>query len=136
MKKTWEEPKILVQKFVANEYVAACGDSGTVYKFECNAGGGVNGSVYQETNGQPGLQAYGWDSDEIIALYAPPLVSGYHACGAKHKAEANSGFFNGYYCAYGDTDQPVPVIIWKGEKGDNVHCTTELDMNHWETAKS
>ena len=28
MKKRWEEPKIMVQKFMPNEYVAACGDSG------------------------------------------------------------------------------------------------------------
>ena len=26
MKKTWEEPKIMVQKFIPNEYVAACGE--------------------------------------------------------------------------------------------------------------
>ena len=38
MRKRWEEPMILVQQFVANEYVAACGESGTVYNFECNAG--------------------------------------------------------------------------------------------------
>ena len=38
MRKEWMEPVIEVQEFVANEYVAACGDSGKVYKFECNAG--------------------------------------------------------------------------------------------------
>lgn len=136
MKKTWEEPKILVQKFVANEYVAACGDSGTVYNFVCDAGGGVEGSVYQETNGRPGLQAYGRNRDEIIAVYIPFIGGGYHACSATHQAEENSGFFNGYYCAEGDTENPVSVIIWKGENGDNVHCTTDLDMDNWTTAKS
>lgn len=38
MRREWMEPVIEVQEFVANEYVAACGDSGKVYKFECNAG--------------------------------------------------------------------------------------------------
>lgn len=38
MRKEWMEPVIEVQEFVANEYVAACGDSGKVYNFECNAG--------------------------------------------------------------------------------------------------
>lgn len=140
MKKTWEEPKILVQKFVANEYVAACGASGTVYKFVCDAGDGVWGSVYQETNGQSGLQADGQNGDTRIATYSESWlfgpISGYHACGTTHEAEASSGFFDGYYCAKGDTDHPVPVIIWKGEQGNNVHCTTNLDINHWETAKS
>ena len=48
MKKTWEEPRILVQQFMPNEYVAACGDSGTVYNFVCDAGGGTPGTVYEE----------------------------------------------------------------------------------------
>lgn len=141
MKKTWEEPKIMVQKFVANEYVATCGDSGTVYNFVCDAGNGVYGSVYQETNGQPGLQADGQNSDTRIATYLElPLVGrplgGYHACGTTHKAESNSGFFDGYYCARGNTYNPLPVIIWKGEHSDNVHCTTNLNIKNWETAKS
>ena len=38
MKKEWMEPVIEVQEFAANEYVAACGDSGKVYKFVCDAG--------------------------------------------------------------------------------------------------
>ena len=54
MKKRWEEPKIMVQKFMPNEYVAACGDSGTVYKFECTAGDDSGGySVY--LNGKDGI---------------------------------------------------------------------------------
>ena len=139
MKKTWEEPKIMVQKFVANEYVAACGESGTVYNFVCDAGNGVYGSVYQETNDQPGLQADGQNSDNIIATYSyVPFIGpvGYHACGKTHEAESNSGFFDGYYCAKGDTDNPVSVIIWTGEHSDNVHCTTNLNMDSWTTAKS
>ena len=38
MKKEWMEPVVEVQEFAANEYVAACGDSGKVYKFVCDAG--------------------------------------------------------------------------------------------------
>ena len=37
MKKKWIEPQILVQEFVPNEYVAACGDKNKVYKFKCDA---------------------------------------------------------------------------------------------------
>ena len=37
-RKVWRRPLTEVQKFEANEYVAACGDSGVVYNFECNAG--------------------------------------------------------------------------------------------------
>ena len=47
MKKEWMEPVVEVQEFAANEYVAACGDSGKVYKFVCDAGQyGHNYNVY------------------------------------------------------------------------------------------
>lgn len=135
----WKQPLTVVQKFAPNEYVAACGDSGVVYKFKCDAGDGVYGSVYQETNGQPGLQTGGWKSDRRIATYNDSMFwgeSGFHACGTTHEAESDSGFYDGYYCAKGNTRNPVSVIIWKGEHNDNVHCTTNLDKDSWETAKS
>ncbi len=44
-RKVWKQPLTVVQKFMPNEYVAACGDSGVVYKFRCDAGDGVYGSV-------------------------------------------------------------------------------------------
>lgn len=138
MKKSYESPKAYVEEFTPNEYVAACGESGVVYKFVCNAGDGVYGSVYQETNGQPGLQTTGWNSDDRIATYQNYgfLKGGFHACGATHEAESDSGFYNGYYCAKGNTSNPVEVIIWKGEHNDNVHCTTNLNKDSWETVKS
>lgn len=134
MRKMWNEPEILVEKFMPNEYVAACGESGVVYKFTCDAGGGIPGSVYQETNNIPGLQT-GRGGDKEIATYAFGGLFGYHACGTTHEAESDSGFYDGYYCARGEGD-PVKVIIWKGEHNDNVHCTTNLDKDSWETAKS
>ena len=50
-RKVWRRPRTEVQKFEANEYVAACHDWNTVYKFKCDAGGGASGNVYQDTNG-------------------------------------------------------------------------------------
>lgn len=90
MKRAYVRPTMVGERFVANEYVAACGDSGKVYKFECNAGGGVPGNVYQETNGESGLQR----------------------------------------------GKVTNVIIWRGKDGHNVHCTTQLNMDEWATAKS
>ena len=40
MKMKWEEPRIEVQKFIPNEYVAAC------YYGKCN----ISGEVYMDTN--------------------------------------------------------------------------------------
>lgn len=130
-KKVWVRPVTEVQQFEANEYVAACGDSGVVYKFKCTAGNGVSGSVYLETNGQEGLQTSGRNADRYL--------SGYHACGTEHEAESTDDFLSGYYVVDGGwfgKDTITPVIVWRGPKGDNTHCTDVLDKNEWETAKS
>ena len=140
MKKAFEMPKIVVEQFVPNEYVAACGDSGTTYLFTCDAGGGVSGSVYVEDNGLEGLQTdYTWVEDSSSFFgghYVSPdtFRSSYHACGAKHEAPENTGFLNGYYIAEGSREV-VPVIIWT-DNNTNTHCTTNLNKNTWETAKS
>lgn len=135
--KKWSRPVTMVQKFEANEYVAACGDSGVVYKFKCDAGGGESGDVYVETNGVDGLQTRG----EWVGGWgghwqeADKSLGGYYACGTTHEAESDDGFLNGYYVPY-YSDDVTKVIIWRGPHNNNVHCTTNLDQNSWETAKS
>lgn len=129
MKRTYESPKAYVEEFTPNEYVAACGESGTTYKFTCDAGGGESGTVYLETNGKEGLQT-GRGGDRYL--------SGYHACGTTHEAESTDDFLDGYYVTsswLGGT-KVTPVIVWRGPHNDNTHCTTNLDMDSWETAKS
>ena len=138
-RKVWQRPVTSVQKFEANEYVAACGDSGVLYNFVCNAGGGKWGDVYTKD----GTNLTGNSFIE---------TSYYEACNATHTAPSDDEFiqgtlvFNdgndkvgryvgiwpfGYYEGY----ESVPVIIWT-EGGTNVHCTTNLDIDSWETAKS
>ena len=125
MKKAFDMPKIVVEQFVPNEYVAACGDKNKVSKFKCDAGGGAPGSVYKESNGQDGYQL----GDELMTW------GGYHACGEEHEAPTGNDFFKGYYRA-SLTDEYIPVMIWCGPDGNNIHCTTKLNMSEWETAKS
>lgn len=135
-----EQTSTFVQKFEANEYVAACGDGGTTYLFTCDAGGGKSGTVYLETNGQPGLQTGGWGGDRSLG--------GYHACGTQHEADSDDAFLEGYYVteewvSTGNRpweghyeDVITDVIVWRGPWGNNVHCTTNLKMDTWETTKS
>ena len=53
MKKRYERPSAYIEEFTPNEYVAACGESGKVYNFQCNAGRNDRyGTVYLETNGK------------------------------------------------------------------------------------
>lgn len=86
MKRAYVRPTMVGERFVANEYVAACGDKGTVYKFKCDAGGGKSGDVYLETNGRKGFQPLG-----------DTYLSGYHACGTTHDANTADVFLDGYY---------------------------------------
>lgn len=131
-RRVWMRPVTGVQKFEANEYVAACHDWNTVYKFTCDAGGGAWGDVYTQdgTNLTEGRSRY------------------YHACGTTHEASTQDDFISGYYIQNGGNDktgdwtwwgwedyEKIPVIIWT-DNGTDVHCTTNLDQDSWETTKS
>lgn len=95
----------------------------------------LSGTVWLETNGEPGLQKKGrWEG---WGEYHPgdEKLGGYHACGTTHEANSTDKFLDGYYIMKG-SDRPQNVIVWRGPKGDNTHCTTNLNMKEWATAKS
>lgn len=126
--KEYVRPMMDSEVFVANEYFSACGDENKVYKFTCEAGGGGNGTVYLDSNHNGE-----WNPvrDEMLTL------AGYHACGATHEAPTTDDFQEGFFITGIVPPYNVQkVIVWRGENGDNVHCTTNLDMDSWQTAKS
>lgn len=129
MRKEWMEPVIEVQEFVANEYVAVCGDSGTVYKFTCDAPSGWL-YYYPESDGQIDGNYTGSGSQKRIGPY--------HPCGATHEASVTDAFYDGFvdYHQNGKQDPGEGVIVWRGPNNKNGHATTNLDINSWETAKS
>ena len=132
MRKNWEEPVILAEKFTPNDYVASCSDGHTqkMYKFVCDAPAGETDAVYLETNGEPGLQDdlnYMWNPDQNLGGYGP--------CGETHIAPATDAFLDGYIYNF-LTGKTTKVIVWRGEEGNNTHCTTALDITEWETEKS
>ncbi len=125
--KNYVRPMMESEVFAANEYIAACGEVNKVYKFECNAGNGNNGTVYLDSNSNGEWDPLG---DEILTL------AGYHACGKTHEAPTDDDFQNGFYITGIFPPYNVEkVIVWT-ENGTNVHCTNNLDMDSWETAKS
>ena len=123
MKRAYVRPTMVGERFVANEYVAACGDSGVDYKFDCNAG--KKGHVYVVKD----------DDGNVVKIAGYPT---YSPCGKKHEAKSDSEFLTGYHID--DmltlfTDENIPVIIWTDNNTD-VHCTTNLNKDSWEKAKS
>lgn len=129
MRREWMEPVIEVQEFVANEYVASCGDNGKVYNFECNA---PEGWLYYYPNGDGKIDGIynGSGKAKLLGLY--------HPCGAKHEASATDAFYDGFidYDGNGKQDSGEGVIVWRGPSNRNGHATTDLNMSSWETAKS
>ena len=129
MKKEWVEPEILVQQFVANEYVAACGDENKVYKFTCDAPGG---RLYYFPTGD------GTIDGKYEGKSSAQRLGSYHPCSVTHEASVTSDFYDGFvdYNRNGKYDAGEGVIVWRGPHNDNGHATKNLDMNKWETAKS
>lgn len=126
--RVWKRPLTEVQKFEANEYVAACGESGVTYKFVCDASGlfGLGGIVWDDTNGNGEFD--GPEVDHFRSLYSP--------CSETHIAESTDDFSVGFLTSVGSVLKPKKVIVWAGADDNNTHCTTKLNMDEWETAKS
>ena len=128
-KKAYVKPVMESETFVPNTYVAACGDKHKVYKYVCNAGwhGNLLGyDVY--TNGQDGKPE---SRDDVY-------LGEYTLCDFTHETSTTDDFIPGYMRKdYGLVEgRRIDVIIWRGEDGNNIHCTTNLNQNSWETAKS
>lgn len=128
-KQKWVRPQAIVQEFVANEYVAACGDSGKVYKFKCDAPAGK-------------LYYYPQSDGEINGIYTGSgnaiKLGDYYPCSVTHEANSTDTFYDGFvdYNHNRKYDDGEGVIVWRGKYGRNGHATKNLNMSSWETAKS
>ena len=151
-KKIWSKPEMNEFAFAANEYVAACGDQNSVFKFVCDAVAGplyyyknwlvsvVNG-VTNKPESFPGGPLSDWQGNNEAGTELIKGLSGltYHPCGETHEASVTDDFYWGFvdynYNSRNDGDDET-VIVWRGDKGNNGHATKNLNMNTWETAKS
>lgn len=134
MNKLWERPITEVQKFEANEYVAACGDENKVYYFKCDA---PKGTLYYYPKGDGNIDGIytGSGSATKLGSYTPCSAEPKHPVGPTSRS-----FYDGFvdYNKNGKYDSGEEVIVWSyltffGREG---HATKELDMKSWETAKS
>ena len=142
MKRIYESPKAYVEMFTPNEYVAACGDSGKVYKFVCDA---PRGTLYYYPNSDGAIDG------NYTGLGRARELGDYHPCEITHEASSTNPFYDGFvdrskwidtkWGGYwerpnGKCDPGEEVIVWRGSNGNNGHATTKLNMDSWETAKS
>lgn len=121
MRKTWEEPRIIVQDFVANEYVAAC------YKIRCTTpnGNSVYYRIYEDTNSNGKLDA----DDELI--FRP--WGGFAGCNKWHKGviRDSAPTANGFVTGPGGMN-PTPVFYWVERLGSSYdyHVMTPGEENY------
>ena len=136
MKKAYVKPSMESEAFVPNTYVAACGDTEYgYYLFECNAG--IKGHEYAIKNaaGRPVT---------LGGMYMDGRNYYFHPCGETHRAPTNGEFITGYHIDDMSTryDDNIQVTVWVESSGwgpwaeHDVHCTTKLNQESWETAKS
>ena len=123
MKMRWEEPRIEVQKFIPNEYVAAC------YVINCNVPG--IGTLYAESNDVPGLQTKGNYLEDYAA--DKKLIGGVEACHKWHKGviQDNAPTANGYWV---QSREVTEVYWWRENLGStyDIHATTIMNQE-WKT---
>lgn len=122
MKKEWVEPRILVQQFVANEYVAAC------YKIKCTTphNNDTYYGLYADTNGNGQLDK----RDEV--LIKPSIFGGFYGCNEWHRGviRDSAPSVNGFV-----TDRQgkaTAVFWWKEDLGAvfDYHVMTPGDENY------
>ncbi len=134
MKRTYVRPTMVGERFVANEYVAACGVGGTEYEFECNA---PEGTLYYYPRSDGKI-----DGEYTGSKWSFPIPVGtYKPCGAKHKVNAKDDFYDGFVDYNGNIKpdwKEEGVIVWRERRtlGVSGHATKKLNMNEWERAKS
>lgn len=138
MKKMWSEPVILAEKFMPNEYVAACGDTehGN-YLFECDAPAGTL-YYYPNSDGEIDGEYNGWGRAERMGSY--------HPCGKTHEAPTTGDFYDGFVDRNGNERQDTGegVIVWRNREWGGIftgwywngHATTNLDMESWTKDRS
>lgn len=125
MKKKWEEPRIEVQKFIPNEYVAAC------WKINCNVPTGY-GFVDNNNN-----RKYDWGEEKLTP-------DGSYGCGKFHTGvqgvpddgpTANAMWQPQEFgiLAYHDKGAAYDVYYWRDGTGTyDVHFSKVEDAE-WET---
>ncbi|MBR6979870.1 MAG: hypothetical protein IKH88_08555 [Prevotella sp.] len=140
-KKAYSKPLMLAEKFIPQEYCAVCGDGTTMvtYTFWCDAGYGRSFYVWLDNHILGGDAEGDWESywgyyywegyDEYIGRF--------HACQTSHSVTVPKGtsiddvFPRGLISNNMYGVDPIPVRIWRGEDGNNIHCTTRLQESEY-----
>ena len=134
-KKAYSKPLVLAEKFIPQNYIAACSPDQTyvTYQFWCNAGSG-NYKVWLDSNNNGTLDSQDRQltSNGFFGIGATVFTP----CNEAHSVTVPKGqsidniFPKGFIWQYDYGligDSALPVRIWRGENDDDIHCTFVLD---------
>ncbi|MBO7552853.1 MAG: hypothetical protein J6T82_02335 [Bacteroidaceae bacterium] len=144
MKKEWGKPLTGVQEFAPQEFIAACDNTGATqtYYFMCD--GGISNQHYDvilDTNKNHTNDGYwvrNWNGSYTLNPGGDELLTYstlyYHPCGTTHVVTVPYGTSVEAIFPYGwiqtknshSNTNWTPVRIWRGDDGNNIHCTTNL----------
>ena len=103
MKKTWQAPRIQVQEFEANEYVAAC------YSLYCKVAGNGEGNVLYKS------RKFDWTQEWDGQIVEPDYKDHGQPC-------ANGSSYNGK--DFFENSKPASLV-------DSVHLGSPAGVNKW-----
>ena len=130
-KKEYGKPLMFAEQFVPQTYVAACGTTSSyvTYEFQCDAGKGTTYNVYLDYN-------HNGEYDDTDDRYG--YIGNFYACNEAHSVTVPAGqpiddvFPTGFIGRWEWTGpfsreyRTYPVRIWRGDDGNNIHCTFQL----------
>lgn len=143
MKNEYVKPEMVIEKYMAEHNVAEdCSKKpgGRTVDFKCDAG--LSTSYYAIKNARGNVQTINghvFDGGTSWGGYY------YHPCGETHtfslpgnqQLADRTDIITGYHLDDPSTkkDENIAVTIWT-DSGTDVHCTTIIDPQEWDTSKS
>lgn len=124
-KRTYVKPVLSGEEFVPQNYIAACGDSGAVYKFKCDARAG-----------------YMYVPDPNNSNSYLVKRQSYTPCAETHETPVADTYYDGFIDRNGnrteDAGEEVKVYLEFNRWGSIIdgHATENVKMETWDISKS
>ena len=127
--KNYVRPEMMIETFMADEFVSACDDKGVTYTFVCN--GGQYGKSYDVWI-DDGDGVFNSRKDDKLTSWLS-----YGPCGKDHQVTVPRGtsvsnvFQEGWMRPYNNANADVEkVIVWTNNS-TNCHCSANLSIKDW-----
>lgn len=139
MKEKWQAPKIFIERFTPNDYIASsCGKTvDGKYLFKCDAPAGT--LYYYPTGRGEEITLFGisFGYEGASPVGGITRARTYHPCNATHETDNYSDFYDGFVDYNGNRheDDGEAVMVWT-DHGTDGHATKTLGREQWTITRS